>query len=94
MDKRELCEMMNWHGRLHGAFGWHRTQQHLARALGIDTRTLRRYESGERPIPEPIANLLTLFAWLRDRNLLTDAREHLAAERERRAQIDIEEFTG
>ena len=36
------------------------SQVGAARFLGIDARTSRRYASGERPIPPPVARLLAL----------------------------------
>lgn len=44
------------------------TQQGFARLSGQDDRTIRRYVSGERAIPEPVARLL--WAMKRDRTLI------------------------
>ena len=40
------------------------SQVAAARLLGIDARTSRRYASGERPIPPPVARLLLLASLL------------------------------
>jgi transcriptional regulator with XRE-family HTH domain len=38
------------------------TQVALARAIGMTSTSVARYERGEVPIPEPVARLVTLLA--------------------------------
>jgi hypothetical protein len=43
------------------------TQAEAARLLGITDRSVRRYKKGDRPVPAPVAKLMTLTAlmWFR-----------------------------
>lgn len=42
------------------------TQQGLGTVMGTDIRTIRRYESGERPIPKSISILILILVSIKD----------------------------
>lgn len=48
--------------RLYGKWGW---QSRLAEALGVDVSSVRRWTSGQVPVPGPVAAAVRCFERIR-----------------------------
>lgn len=80
MNRRQLTRAGH---RLYG-WGW---QTHLARAVGVTDRTMRRWVAGDAPIPPPAALAISLLVESYNRGL--EALAEAVAKPQRRAKKGV-----